>query len=75
MSVPNPSPRYWIKFVQGPGILSSNGAAVWKAPEAFPDSNSALDKLQSAITIEAIPGSMKLQIARLDLGLDHNGFR
>ena len=33
----------------GPGILSSVGVGVWrKAPEAFPDSNATLDKIQSA---------------------------
>ena len=33
----------------GPGILSSIGVGVWtKAPEAFPDSNTTLDTLQSA---------------------------
>ena len=34
----------------GPEILSSIGAGVWrKAPMAFPDSSSVLDKFQSAI--------------------------
>ena len=33
----------------GPKILSSTGAGVWrKAPMAFPDSSSVLDKFQSA---------------------------
>ena len=33
----------------GPEILSSTGAGVWrKAPRAFPDSSSVLDKFQSA---------------------------
>ena len=33
----------------GPEILSSTGAGVWrKAPKAFPDSNTVLDKFQSA---------------------------
>ena len=34
----------------GPEILSSTWAGVWrKAPKGFPDSSSALDRLQSAI--------------------------
>ena len=38
----NPAPM-------GPEILSSTGAGVWrKAPKAFPDSSSVLDKFQSA---------------------------
>ena len=33
----------------GPGILSSSGVGVWrKAPEAYPDSNTTLDKFQSS---------------------------
>ena len=34
----------------GPEMLSSTGAGVWRrAPMAFPDSSSVLDKSQSAI--------------------------
>ena len=43
--------QHWITHFapMGPGILSSTGAEVWrKAPGAFPDSNSVLDKFQSA---------------------------
>ena len=37
----------------GPEILSSTGAGVWrKAPLAFPDSSSVLDKFQSAIFVK-----------------------
>ena len=47
--LPDPSP------VLGPEILSSTGAGVWrKAPMAFPDSNSVLDKFQSAKFLSAM---------------------
>ena len=39
----------------GPEILSSTGAGAWrKAPMAFPDSSSVLDKFQSAICSSAV---------------------
>ena len=42
----------------GPEILSSTGAGVWrKAPKAFPDSSSVLDKFQSKI--RDAPGQFK----------------
>ena len=45
----------------GPEILSSTGAGAWsKALVAFPDSSSALDKLQSATQ----RGFMLVQILR-----------
>ena len=50
MRVPNPD-QHWIKnpAPMGPEILSSTGDGVWrKAPKAFPDSCSALDKFQAA---------------------------
>ena len=38
----------------GPEILSNTRAGVWrKAPKAFPDSSSVLDKFQSAICVVA----------------------
>ena len=51
MRAPNPSPALDKNPASmGPGILSSTGAGVWrKAPKAFPDSSSALDKIQSAM--------------------------
>ena len=51
MRLPDPSPVLDKILVPiGPGILSSTGAEVWrKAPMAFPDSNSLLDKFHSAI--------------------------
>ena len=50
MRVPNPSPVLVNNPApMGPDILSSTGAGVWrKAPNAFPDSSSVLDKFQSA---------------------------
>ena len=53
MSVPNPSPVLdKDRAPMGLDILSSTGARVWrKAPKAFPDSSSALDKLQYAIEV------------------------
>ena len=46
-----PQPSTAINLTpMGPGTLSSAGAGVCtKAPAAFPDSNSVLDKFQSAI--------------------------
>ena len=41
----------------GPVILSSTGAGAWrKAPMAFPDSSSVLDKFQSAIIFNLLRG-------------------
>ena len=53
MRVPNCSPVLdKILALIGPEILSSTGAGVWrKAPVAFPDSSSVLDKFQSAIDL------------------------
>ena len=52
MRLPDPSPVLDKKCApMGPEILSSTGAGVWsKAPMAFPDSSSVLDKFQSAIS-------------------------
>ena len=52
MRVPNPSPVLdKNRAPMGPAILSSTGAGVCrKAPRAFPDSGSVLDKFQSAKT-------------------------
>ena len=51
MRLPDPSPvLYTNRAPMGPEILSSTWAGVWrKAPMAFPDSSSVLDKCQSAI--------------------------
>ena len=51
MMLPDPSPVLdKTRAPMGPEILSSTGAEVWrKAPMAFPDSSSVLDKFQSAI--------------------------
>ena len=51
MRVPDPSPVLDKNRARmGPEIISSTGAGIWrKAPKAFPDSNSVLDKFQSAI--------------------------
>ena len=51
MRVPNPSPVLDKNYApMGPESLSSTGARVWrKAPKAFLDSDSVLDKFQSAI--------------------------
>ena len=51
MRLPDPSPVLdKNRAPMGPEILSSTGAGVWrKAPMAFPDSSSVLDKFQSAI--------------------------
>ena len=48
--VPNPSPVLdKNRAPMGPELLSNTGAGVWrKAPKRFPDSNSILDKFQSA---------------------------
>ena len=53
MRLRNPSPVLDKNLApMGPEILSSTGAQVWKkAPGAFPDSSSVLDKFQSAIAI------------------------
>ena len=50
MRLPDPSPVLdKNRAPMGPEILSSTGAGVWrKAPIAFPDSSSVLDKCQSA---------------------------
>ena len=50
MRLPDPGPVLdKNRAPMGPEILSNTGARVWrKAPMAFPDSSSALDKLQSA---------------------------
>ena len=50
MRLPDPSPALDKNHApMGPEILSSTGAGVWrKAPMAFPDSSSVLDKFQSA---------------------------
>ena len=50
---PDPSPVLdKNRAPKGPEILSSTGAGVWKkAPKAFPDSSSVLDKFQSATKI------------------------
>ena len=49
MRVPNPSPVLDKNAApMGPEVFSSTGAGVWKkAPKAFPDSSSVLDKFQS----------------------------
>ena len=51
MLVPNPSPTLAKNLASmGPRILSSIGIGVWrKAPEAFPDSNTILDTIESEI--------------------------
>ena len=51
MRLPDPSPALDKDCApMGPEILSSTGAGVWrKAPMAFPDSSSVLDKFQSAM--------------------------
>ena len=53
MRLPNPSPVLdKILRPMIPGILSSTGAGVWrKAPKAFPDSSSVLDKFQSVSNV------------------------
>ena len=53
MKLPNPSPVLdKNRAPMGPEILSSAGARVWrKAPKAFPDYNSVLDKFQLALKI------------------------
>ena len=53
MRLPDPSPVLdKNRAPMGPEILSSTGAGVWrKAPMAFPDSSSVLDKFQAAIYI------------------------
>ena len=53
MMVPNPSPvLHKNSALLGLEMLSNTGAGVWrKAPGAFPDSSSALDKLQSTIVV------------------------
>ena len=53
MRLPDPSPVLDKNHApMGPEILSSTGAGVWrKAPMAFPDSSSVLDKCQFAIDI------------------------
>ena len=50
MRLPDPSPVLDKNLApMGPEILSSTGAGVWrKAPMAFPDPSSVLDKFQSA---------------------------
>ena len=50
MRVPNPSPVLdKNRAPTGPEMLSSTWAGVWRrAPKAFPDSSSVLEKLQSA---------------------------
>ena len=50
MRLPDPSPVLdKNRAPMGPEILSSTGAGIWrKAPMAFPDSSSVLDKFQSA---------------------------
>ena len=50
MRLPDPSPVLDKNHAPiGPENLSSTGAGVWsKAPKAFPDSSSALDKFKSA---------------------------
>ena len=50
MRLPHPSPALDKNRAPiGPEILSSTGAGVWRrAPMAFPDSSSVLDKFQSA---------------------------
>ena len=50
MRLPDPSPVLdKNRAPMSPEILSSTGAGVWrKAPMAFPDSSSVLDKFQSA---------------------------
>ena len=52
MRLPDPSPALdKNRAPMGPEVLSSTGAGVWrKAPMAFPDSSSVLDKFQSATT-------------------------
>ena len=67
MSVPNPSPVLDKNPApMGPEILSSTGAGVWrKAPKGFPDSNSVLDKFQSASNCDdnfRFRGPWKLQL-------------
>ena len=54
MRLPDPRPELVKnRAPMGPEILSSIGAGVWrKAPVAFPDSSSVLDKFQSAKSIE-----------------------
>ena len=54
MRLPDPSPVLDKNRVpMGPGILSTTGAGVYrKAPKAFPDSSSVLDKFQAAKTGE-----------------------
>ena len=50
---PQPSTGDKNRAPIGPEILSGTGAGVWrKAPIAFPDSNSVLDKFQSAIPFQ-----------------------
>ena len=55
MRVPNSSPVMDNnRAPMGPEILSSTAAAVWgRTPLAFPGSNSALDKFQSAISLSS----------------------
>ena len=50
MRLPDPSPVLDNRRApMGPESLSSTGVGVWrKAPMAFPDSSSVLDKFQSA---------------------------
>ena len=50
MRLPDPSPVLDKNLApMGPEIVSSTGAGVWrKAPMAFPDASSVLDKFQSA---------------------------
>ena len=55
MRLPDPSPVLdKNRAPMGPEMLSSTGAGVWrKAPMAFPDSSSVLDKFQSAFSVES----------------------
>ena len=55
MRLPDPSPVLdKNREPMGPEILSSTGAGVWRrAPMAFPDSSSVLDKFQSASVYES----------------------
>ena len=55
MRLPDPSPvLHKDRASMGPEILSNTGSGVWrKAPLAFPNSNSVLDRYQSAILAQS----------------------
>ena len=77
MRLPDPSPVLnKNRAPMGPEILSSTGAGVCrKAPVAFPDSSSVLDKFQSAIEGDgadraAVNGLIRQGFARVGLEAD-----